>query len=99
MAEVSENISGVQEEMRRLRDEVADMAKNLGQKNREAMDSIGRKLSEEFQRYRDSDEAQKLIDAGEAGLARLCEQVRKRPVSSMLVAFGAGAVLACLLRR
>lgn len=101
MSDTSEHISAIQADVKHLREEVAGLAGSICAKNRESIEGLGRRLADQLEQYGvpAGEGAKKLVGAGQAGLEELCEHVRNNPVSSLLAAFGAGAVLACLLRK
>lgn len=101
MADSSEHLGAIRDDMKNLRDEVAGLAQSIGAKNREAIESLGSMISGQLGQLDllSGDGAKKALDTGQAALDQLCEHVRKNPASSLLAAFGAGAILAALLRK
>lgn len=95
------NTGSIQDEVKSLRDEVASMAHTIGARNREAIEALGSKISSQLGQLDllSGDGAKKALDTGQAALDQLCEHVRKNPASSLMAAFGAGVILASLLRK
>lgn len=61
---------------------------------------VSSRIARELGHYRQfaRDGARKVYDAGAAGMEEVSEQVRRNPMASLLIAFGAGCVLSCLFR-
>lgn len=101
MSDSNEHLGPLQADMKSLRDEVASLAQAIGARNREAIEALGNRISSQLGQLDllSGDGAKKALDTGQAALDQLCEHVRKNPASSLLAAFGAGAILASLLRK
>lgn len=99
MAE-SETLESLRGELGKLSAQVENIVKTLeSKKNVDAADLVD-KLSREIANLKAgaSDRAQQLYSAGKDGVEEMGEHVRQNPLTSILVAFGAGCVISCLLR-
>ncbi|MDE5832645.1 MAG: hypothetical protein K2H64_06625 [Desulfovibrio sp.] len=64
--------------------------------SREMMDKLMKEVSGLKQTV--SEQAQRVYSAGQSGVEEVGEYARRNPVTSLLIAFGAGCVFSCLLR-
>lgn len=93
-------VEALRGELDKLSGQIGNIIKSIeDKKSAEASDLVD-KLTRELAALRSgaSDKAQKLYDAGQAGVEEVGEHIRRNPLSSLLIAFGAGCVLSCLLR-
>ena len=91
--ELKQELGAVREQMDSLLETLKDRKDELG-------GELSSRLSRELAHYRHlaQDQARKLQDAGSAGMDEVSEQVRRNPMMSLLIAFGAGCVFSCLFR-
>lgn len=89
----------LREEFESLRKLVGELLTEVQTKGKETSSRLADKLESELDHYQEK-AGQKLhdaYDAGSAGLDDVSERIRRNPVASLLVAFGAGYVLSRLL--
>lgn len=88
-------------ELSSIKEQIQKLFNNFESRKSDELSSLVDKLSKEIAQLREgaNTKAQQLYDAGHAGLDEVGEHVRKNPMSSLLVAFGAGCVLSWLLRQ
>lgn len=101
MADITDNgIQALREELKNLRDQIENVVKTAEGKKSEISADLMDKLSRELENLRKNagTQAHRLYDAGQEGLGEVEEHVRKNPLLSLAVAFGAGCIMACLLR-
>ena len=99
MAEKNEeSMDTLRNELNTLRDQMETLVKSLGEKGGEASSDMVAKLERELEHYRRmaADKVHKAYEAGSAGIEQVGEQVRRNPVTSLLVAFGAGCALSLI---
>lgn len=96
MADTETTMEALQAELDSLRSQLQDMANKAKGKEHELVDRIG----QEFGRYRSiaREHGGHLVDMGEAGLDEVAAQIRRNPLASLGIAFGAGWVLSCIWR-
>ena len=102
MAEKNEeSMDTLRNELNTLRDQMETLVKSLGEKGGEASSDMVAKLERELEHYRRmaADKVHKAYEAGSAGIEQVGAQVRRNPVTSLLVAFGAGCALSWLFRQ
>lgn len=99
MAEES-NMEKMQDEIKSLRSQLEDILKNVESKRSEVSHEVLEKLTKELESLRKSagDQAQRIYEAGQSGLDEVGEHVRRSPLTSLAIAFGAGCVISCLIR-
>lgn len=90
----------LQEEIKTLRSQLEDMVKAAESKRSEISHEVLEKLTNELESLRRSagDQAHRIYDAGQAGLDEVSAHVRRSPLTSLAIAFGAGCVISCLIR-
>lgn len=90
----------LREEVKNLRAQMESFLKSAETKKQELTGDALHKMAKELEYYRQkaADGAVYLRDAGEAGLDTVGEQVRRNPLMSLLLAFGAGCLVALLFR-
>ncbi len=101
MADTHENaIEALRAELNKMSSQLNNVVKSLENRKDEATSDMAEKLNRELEKLRNfaSERAQKAYDAGHAGIDEVGEQVRRNPVASLLIAFGAGCVFSCLFR-
>lgn len=102
MAENNEhNIDALRSELNSLRNQLEGMVKNLETKHHEVCGEVHAKIADELEHYRKlaNKHAQKVYDAGQAGIEEVGSHVRENPLASLLIAFGVGCVVSSLLRQ
>ncbi len=94
-------IDQLKTELETMRSQLANMLKTAEDKKSEITSDMVSRLARELAHYRHeaAHKADQLRDAGQAGLEEVGEQVRRNPLASVAIAFGAGWVLSCLFRR
>lgn len=94
------SVNGLREELNGVRTQLENLARMLDEKKGEITADVASKISGELERYRRlaHEQAHRLYDAGAAGVEEVGDQVRRNPVLSLAIAFGAGCVLSCLVR-
>lgn len=102
MAESQEStLDSLRAELSKLRSQLEGIVKNADSKKSEVAEDLIDRLTRELSSLRQTAEARahKIYDAGLNGADEVGEHVRNNPLSSLLIAFGAGCVISCLLRR
>lgn len=102
MSNTNENaIDAMREELQNLRGQIENIVKTAEDKKSEIGSDLVEKLSNELEKLRKNagDQAHRLYNAGQAGFGEVEETVRKNPLASLAVAFGAGCILSCLFRQ
>ena len=99
----SENRStmdNLREELKSLRTQLEGMVKNVEEKRHELTADMAQKIAREVEnaRRKATEKAHQLREAGQSGLGEVEAQVRQNPLVSLLVAFGLGWALSCLMR-
>lgn len=101
MAE-SENttIEMLRGELNKLSSQVENIVKSIENKKGVDVSELVDKLTKEISglRANASDRAHQLYDAGQAGIEEVGSHVRNNPLASILIAFGAGCIMSCLIR-
>lgn len=95
-----DNTEVLREEIKNLRAQLEELVKTAGEKRSEITHEVMEKLTKEIEELRKhaGHRAHQLYEAGNAGLDDISERVRRNPLASLAIAFGAGCVLSCLLR-
>lgn len=103
MAENQEQgtLENLRAELSKLRSQLENIVKSADSKKTEVSEDLIDKLTRELENIRHSAKsgANKIYDAGQTGYEEVGQHVRNNPVSSLLIAFGAGCIISCLLRR
>lgn len=102
MAEKNEEtMDSLRNELNAMRDQVESLVKSLADGGSEVSSDMISKLEKELEHYRKiaADKVHKVYEAGSAGIEQVGEQVRRNPMASLLVAFGAGCALSWLFRQ
>lgn len=101
MADTHEEVSALRNEINSVRAQLENLVKTLGEKKNEVTAGVQGKLEEELEHYRAlaRENMTKLQDAGSEGIEELGDQVRRNPLTSLAIAFGAGCILSCLFHR
>lgn len=87
-------------EIKNLRSQLEELVKTAESKRAEISHETLEKLTHELENLRKNagEHAHRIYDAGQAGLEEVGEHVRRSPLTSLAIAFGAGCVLSCLIR-
>lgn len=85
----------LQEEFDKLKTQVADLVQLLKEQGQQEASKIKGDLNEQFADYEEQIKAQisHLHEVGSESLDKVGHQVQKKPVTSLLVAFGVGYLL------
>lgn len=102
MADMTQNsaLDTLREELSKLAAQVQNFVSSQegkkGDESKELLDKVLKEMSSLKQTV--SEQAQRVYSAGQSGAEEIGEQVRRNPVKSLLIAFGAGCVMSCVLR-
>lgn len=98
-AKSNESDLDLREEFDVLRKQVSEVLSELQSKGKDKSSRLADKLEAELGNYQEKagQKLQDAYDASSANLNEVGEQIRRNPVTSLLVAFGAGYVLSRLL--
>lgn len=90
----------LQAELNSLRSQLQNMADKAQDKEQEIVSRLTDRIGKELGRYRDvaKEQGAHLLDMGEAGLDEVAAQIRRNPLASLGIAFGAGWLLSCIWR-
>lgn len=102
MAEnTNSTVEALRSELDSLRSQLEHLVKAVDNKKTDLTSDMASRIAREVEHYRQSaaHKADQLRSAGEAGLEEVGEHVRRNPIASLAIAFGAGWVMSCLLRR
>ena len=93
-------VEELRKELNSVREQMDSLLETLRDRKDELGGELSSRLSRELAHYRHlaQDQARKLQDAGNAGMEEVSDQVRRNPMMSLLIAFGAGCVFSCLFR-
>ena len=93
-------VEELRKELNAMREQMDSLLETLKEKKDEVSGEVSSRLARELAHYRKfaHEHAQKVYDAGSAGMDEVSDQVRKNPMASLLIAFGAGCFLSCLFR-
>ena len=93
-------VEELKQELNSMREQMDSLLETLKGRKDELGGELSSRLSRELEHYRHlaHDQARKLHDAGSAGMEEVSAQVRRNPMMSLLIAFGAGCVFSCLFR-
>ncbi len=100
MASTKTNDDDLQKEFEELKSQFSELMQVLKNNSEETSDDLKQKLQHEFKDYQEKAE-KKLSDIQELGtesLEEVSERIRRNPVSSLLLAFGAGYILSKILK-
>lgn len=94
------SMEALKNELSSLRNQIENLVKAADAKGHQSADDLASRIVQELNSYkrRASEQADRLRDAGSAGLEEVGNQVRQNPLASLLIAFGAGCVVSCLFR-
>lgn len=89
----------LRDEFEALRAQVTDLLEILQDKGQEKSAKLADKLGAELNHYQEKagKAAQDAYEAGNAGLDEIGARIRRNPLASLAIAFGAGYVLSKLL--
>lgn len=84
-----------------LRSQFDNIVKTVESKKGELSQDVVSRIAKELEHYKQAaaHKADQLRDVGQAGLAEVGEHVRRNPVASLVIAFGAGWVMSYLIRK
>ena len=90
----------LKEEISGLKAQLEKMLKNADQKKSEIKDDLLNRLTAELEQLRQNagERAHQLYQSGQSGAEAVTEKVRENPLASILIAFGAGYAISCILR-
>lgn len=93
-------VEELRKELGAMREQMDSLLETLKDRKDELGGELSSRLARELAHYRHlaQDQARKLQDAGTAGMEEVTDQVRRNPMTSLLIAFGAGCVISCLFR-
>lgn len=91
----------MQQELGNLRKQLENLLKHAQEKKDAVSSEVLEKLSRQIENLRQNASAhmQTIYNAGQSGVTETEKLVRQHPLLSLGIAFGAGCVLACLLKR
>lgn len=94
------SMESIKAELNSLRSQFEKMVKSLEEKKGEMSSETAAKIARELEHYRNlaADRAHYMYEQGQAGLEEVGAQVRKNPLASLAIAFGAGYVISCLFK-
>lgn len=84
----------------KLGNQLENLVKNAEGKKTEVSEDLLERLTRELEQIRKTARAQahNIYESGQAGLEEVGAQVRKNPLTSLVIAFGAGFIVSCLFR-
>ena len=93
-------VDQLRQELNAMREQMDSLLETLKDKKDELGGEVSSRLARELAHYRHlaQEQAHRLQNAGSAGMEEVSEQVRRNPMMSLLIAFGAGCVFSCLFR-
>ena len=96
-----ETINALRNEMNSVRAQLEALVKTLGEKKGEITATLEDKVLSELEHYRKlaKENMGTAYEAGSESLEELSERVRRSPLTSLGLAFGAGYLLSCIFRR
>lgn len=100
MSDQNSAMDAVRGELNKLAAQVENIVKSMEGKKASESSELLDKLTKELASLRQAagERAQRAYDAGQMGVEEVGEHVRRNPVTSLLIAFGAGCVMSCLIR-
>ena len=89
----------LREEFEALRNEVTEVLSMLKEQGKEGAEKITDKVEAELEEYKEKarEGLEAAYEQGGEGLEEIGERIRKNPVASLLIAFGAGYVISKIL--
>lgn len=96
-----ESTETLRNESNTLTNQMESLAKTIGEKGEKVSSDVADKLGKEVDHYRKlvTETMHKAYEAGSAGFEQVGEQVRRKPLVSMLAAFGVGCAISWLFRK
>lgn len=90
----------LKEEISGLKAQLEKILKTANQNKSDLKDDLLDRLTEELEHLRKNAgvRAQQLYQSGQSGAEAVTEKVRENPLASVLIAFGAGYAISCILR-
>ena len=102
MAEQQGNqaFESLKQEFSTLKDQIENFLKNSREKKTEEGSELLQKLSKELEHLRQTanKQAHSLYETGMQGAEDVTERVRRNPLASLAIAFGAGFAISCIFR-
>lgn len=102
MAEQTGNqaFENLKQEFANLKEQLENLLKNTKEKKTEEGSELLQRLSRELEHLRQTanKQAHSLYETGLQGAEDVTERVRRNPLASVLIAFGAGYALSCIFR-
>lgn len=96
----SHTLETLREELSGLKSQLEKILKNAENKKSDLKEDLLDRLTKELEHLRKNagDHAHKIYEHGQEGAEAVTEHVRRNPLASVLIAFGAGYVLSCIFR-
>lgn len=93
-------IDTLRDEINSLRSQLENIIKTGESRKTELKDDIVDKLARELEHLRRNarEHAHMAYARGQEGMAEVGDHVRKNPLASLLLAFGAGCIVSCIFR-
>lgn len=100
MADNNTTIESLRSELESLRSQMENMVRSASAKGQDTAQDLAARIAHELKDYRHKAEAgaEKLRHYGQTGMDEVGDQVRKNPLVSLAIAFGAGCIVSCLFR-
>lgn len=101
MAENSQpTLDHLKEELSGIKSQVEKILKSAEQKKTDLKDDLIERLTTELEQLRKSagERAHQLYNTSQQGAEAVTDKVRENPLASVLIAFGAGYAISCILR-
>lgn len=93
-------VDSLRAELEAMRTQMKNLVQPVSAKVQDTAEDLAARLSRDVEHYRHlaSARAAQLRDLGQAGIEDVGEQVRRNPVTSLLIAFGLGCVVTSIFR-
>ena len=94
-AKEKQEIRDLRDELKGLREEVAQMMSLLEKQDVSSVTKVSEKIEEKLESYQDSiqEGAESALELGDEGLREISERIRQNPVASICIAFGVGYII------
>lgn len=102
MADAHEHsVEELRKELEAMREQMDALLQTLKDKAGDLGGEASSHLAQELEKYRQlaQERAGKVYEAGAEGMEEISEKVRRNPMTSLLIAFGAGCILSGLFSR
>lgn len=98
--ENTSTVDALKKDINSMKEQLEELIKNASAKGHAATDDLATRILKEWGEYSNkaSEQAEKLRNAGHAGLDEIGHQVRRNPIMSIAIAFGVGYLVSCMLR-